>query len=269
MKIGVKNMLRAVLPAVAVAALAGGVLAGPAHAAELGGTVTVRYGVLVFTGTGVDNRILLVRSGGDLVVNEQNTGATLAAGTGCRQEPTTPGKVSCALPTNKIEIYLGGGYDEFTPMSGVTGLVDGGDQSDVYHGARPGAGTGLVYRGGPGSDRVDYVASTSRGVTVHMANRIADDGRTGLDSDNILDDVERIDGTVFDDVLIGNALNNVIYTKGGRDVVKSAEGSDLIMADTGVKDRLLDCGNGGSGPGDYVNIDSVDRPVVTRCENIS
>jgi Ca2+-binding RTX toxin-like protein len=65
-------------------------------------------------------------------------------------------------------------------------------------------------------------------------------GRSGEvgENDNILTDVENINGGSSNDRLIGSASSNVIHGNAGNDVIYGMAGSDSIYGDAG-KDKLF------------------------------
>jgi Ca2+-binding RTX toxin-like protein len=118
------------------------------------------------------------------------------------------------------------GRDDLDGGGGDDTLLGGSDADDVS--------------GGPGQDGVSY-AGRSEAVSVSL-DGAADDGSA---QDQFADkvDVENVTGTVFDDVLLGNASanffdgqagNDRLEGRAGRDTLKGSAGSDLLDGGDGV-----------------------------------
>ena len=118
--------------------------------------------------------------------------------------------------------------------------------NDTYAGAVTLVMNQVDFNGGAGSDTVTYALS-NRGVSVNK-DLVANDGRSGLDRDNIRIDVERINGSNFRDLLTGSDLANVtdLYSPGqGDDVVNGGEGPDSVSAEPTVDGAdFIQGGNG-------------------------
>jgi Ca2+-binding RTX toxin-like protein len=103
-----------------------------------------------------------------------------------------------------------------------------------------GFGSDLL-QGGPGSDTAAYSEVANRlGVRADLDGATGDDGSSedgpAGARDTIAADVENLEGTRSDDVLIGNAGPNVIDGSGGHDQVQGLGGDDQITADGGGSD---------------------------------
>lgn len=113
--------------------------------------------------------------------------------------------------------------------------------------------------------------SSSRRVVV-KADYLENDGRIG-DKDNIHDDVERLLGGNYDDVLVGGPNNNYLNGGPGADQMWGGEGSDtledrVIVDGVLVADPVTNNINGGSG-NDYAVLDNLPNdPVATDCESV-
>ena len=75
--------------------------------------------------------------------------------------------------------------------------------------------------GGDDNDSVSYT-SAAAGVSANLTTNTA----TG-DGDDVLDSVEHLSGSQFDDVLVGGAGANNIVSHGGDDVLDGAAGDDF------------------------------------------
>jgi Ca2+-binding RTX toxin-like protein len=87
-----------------------------------------------------------------------------------------------------------------------------------------------------GIDYVVYGRSTLSGINVDLQTGIALDGDGGVDT---LLNIENVMGTeFFDDVIVGNSVNNYLNGQGGNDQLVGADGKDSLIGGTG-NDLLL------------------------------
>ena len=170
-------------------------------------------------------------------------------------------------PSNDT-VHGDAGNDRLTGDEGDD-VLDGGEGDDYVAGAAatgPGSAGADVIRGGPGIDEVDYRAAGPVNVTADGA--AADDGESG-EGDNVAADVEVIDGSPYDDAIVGNATDNRIDAGEGDDFVDGAAGQDTVLggpgADTlygGDGNDVVDAGSGADavdgGPGDDRLLDGLD-----------
>ncbi len=135
-------------------------------------------------------------------------------------------------------------------MSTLTGTnsadnLVGSSDNDVLIG---GAGNDTL-NGGAGTDTADYESSTS-GVTVNLSTGTASDGLGGTDT---LISIEQVGGSDFNDVLIGNALDNFILGRLGNDSIEGGDGDDQLVGGHGTDTLVGGAGNDllapGTGPG--------------------
>jgi Ca2+-binding RTX toxin-like protein len=135
----------------------------------------------------------------------------------------------------------GGGSDSFFGDLG-NDVMNGGPGSDRFEDSGGPDGADLLI-GGPNVDDVEY--SRAEGVRVAL-NNVADDGANcpgaGCENDNVRDDVEDISTADGNDVIIGAAPPNNVFSGDGNDTVDTGAGDDRIFAADG-EDSLL----GGTG----------------------
>jgi Ca2+-binding RTX toxin-like protein len=184
---------------------------------------------------GVDDQIAVSPDGALVTVADLT--ATLTVGAGCTL--VTVHQASCVLPGSQSMRVRGlDGNDVISNSTSIAADLDGGSGNDQLTGGSGndllagGLGSDLL-RGGGGSDTVSY-SDTPNGIGVH-----ADlDGATGDDGssadgpagarDTIAADVENLEGSLADDVLIGNAGPNIINARGGHDQIQGLGGGDQL-----------------------------------------
>jgi Ca2+-binding RTX toxin-like protein len=120
-------------------------------------------------------------------------------------------------------LYGGAGNDQLSG-GGDNDTLKGGSGNDILTG-----GTGNdTLDGGSGLDTASYLASTSA-ITVRLWDNTASGGDASGDT---LISIENITGsTLGNDVLIGNALDNVLDGSGGADSMNGREGNDTYFVD--------------------------------------
>jgi hypothetical protein len=121
-------------------------------------------------------------------------------------------------------IYAYGGHDYLSGGDGYDALY--GDEGDDK--LRGGLGEDMLY-GGHGVDTADYLDSGT-GVTVDL--RPGDDGWGhgwyGTANGDRLFSIENVNGSGYDDTLIGNEGANVLTGLGGNDYLTGGAGADIL-----------------------------------------
>ena len=133
------------------------------------------------------------------------------------------------------DIFGFGGGDT---IFGGTGddFIDGGDGNDFIEG---GPGADDIFGGSSeSSDRARYDTSAA-GVTVSLINGA---GLGGDAQGDTLTDIEHLNGSSHNDLLIGNDADNNFGGGGGNDTLKGGGGEDALFGQTGN-----DIMRGGSG----------------------
>jgi len=108
---------------------------------------------------------------------------------------------------------------------GGNDMLFGGSGDDLLDGG-PGADT---LNGGPGTDTADY-SSSSAAVTVNLQTGLASGGDAQGD---ILNDIENIQGSAFNDTLIGDGGANTLAGGPGADTLVGAGGNDILFGGDG------------------------------------
>jgi hypothetical protein len=231
---------------------------------------------------GETNALLIVPDGtGNLQVVDPGAVAGITTGPGCF--PVTPGVAQCADTTvASMDVDLGDGGDSAkiqgllpTTLAGGSGddvLTGGSGTDDVFgdDGADEldGAIAADVLHGGSGADLALY-RSRDNSVKVTL-DGVANDGEAG-EGDNVMPDVENVDGGGGDDWLVGSTAGNALRGKAGADVLQGGFGADALDGGDG-NDVMLSGGDGGDlvacGAGDdEVYADGVDA-VAADCEHV-
>jgi serine protease AprX len=187
---------------------------------------------------GLDNATYGARTTGVTVTidNVANDGATSDGPAGARDNVRSD-----------VENLVGGlGADSLTGSAADNNL-DGGFGADVMSGAG-------------GLDVVNYIPRTV-GVTVTI-DGVANDGNSDdTGADNVMTDVEHLNGGTGDDTLTGSAAANRLDGRNGADILFGLGGGDTVTYSkrtNGVTvslDDVADDGNAGDGSGDNVHSD--------------
>ena len=129
-----------------------------------------------------------------------------------------------------IENLLGSAFADQLYGSAGNNVLDGGGGGDVLIGR----GGNDTLRGGDGFDLVDYSDATS-GVFVKLNIGRASDGEGGTDT---LISIEDVNGSLFNDVLVGSTEDNILYGLDGADYLVGLDGDDLLLGGAGASNQL-------------------------------
>lgn len=107
---------------------------------------------------------------------------------------------------------------------GVDGLWGGRGNDDLIGGA------GADYLdGGDGTDLASYIGSPD-GVAVNLQEG---SGSWGDAQGDTLVNIENVEGSSFDDSIVGNAANNTLFGATGGDTLEGRDGRDVLYGDDG------------------------------------
>ncbi|MBO3748765.1 hypothetical protein J5X84_22020 [Streptosporangiaceae bacterium NEAU-GS5] len=238
-----RGVMRVLGGAAALAVVSAVVSVSPAMAAPCYGDckpgVVRSQGVLKYDApVGLNDQITVSSGAGFVAVTDP--AATLTVGIGCTL--VSPHEAHCANAGSMVIRGLDGA-DVITNATALPARLMGGDGNDRLAG---GSGDDIltggfgsdVLQGGAGSDTVSYAETSAR-----LAVRADLDGATGDDGssedgaagarDTIAADVENLEGTIKDDVLIGNAGPNAISASGGHDQIQGLGGDDQLVGKGG------------------------------------
>ena len=208
--------------------------------------------VALLSGSGSPGPDLVSAQGGRGTGGPLNRKITLIGGTG---EDTLLGSdgVDELFGNDDADVVTGfGGDDVIDGGEGANGALSGGDGNDIIS---PGSVTDPV-DAGAGQDLLSFAALES-GVSVDLTG-------TGA---------ERLDGTRFDDVLLGDAGPNIIRGLEGNDQIDGRGGADDLGGGSGddtlqIRDGEADTADCGSGSGDTVTADQVGVDLLTDCDTV-
>lgn len=158
------------------------------------------------------------------------------------------------------DLLAGGGGDDVLRGGPGHDTLRGGPGDDVLEG---GPGDDLL-NGGPGRDRL------TGGLGVDTADYAEDPGRVEVDlesgrardgsgDEDVLEEIENVVGSRFDDLLVGDEEENVLEGRAGDDRIFGLGGDDRLLGGRG--DDLLD-----GGPGEDVCIGGPGRNIFVNCE---
>lgn len=158
-----------------------------------------------------------------------------------------------------IEHVRGTDFNDTLTGDSALNLLNGASGDDILNGGGghdwliPGPGADII-DGGTGLDIVSYSTSSSR-IVINLATNAASGGDAAGDS---LSNVENIRGTRHDDVLTGDAADNVFVAAQGNDTMFGGDGDDSFNPYTGN-----DTMDGGEGS-DWVNYGNSDAAVTVN-----
>jgi Ca2+-binding RTX toxin-like protein len=211
---------------------ASGVTDGADTIFGLGGDDTI-YGLggedIIAGGDGADTI-----DGGDGIdtveYSDSSIGVTVSLAAGVGLGGTAEGDVLI-----NIESITGSSFADFLIGDGGANTLNGGEGNDLLRG---GEGADILI-GGEGRDQADYSDSLT-GVSVNLSTGT---GTGGTAEGDQLVGIEVLSGSVFDDFLVGDNLDNGLFGGVGDDVLDGQGGNDRIFGGAG-RDSLK--GGGGS-----------------------
>jgi len=222
---------RALIAAALPAALAALVL--PA-AADAGTAAVIRAsanGVLGYTAAdGEVNNVRVSVSGNKLVISDS---APITARNGCTLNLV--GDAECPIGVDSITMLLRDRNDVVQYAAPHFGGVSGEDGNDTFFGgirqSVPGRSIQNVhYFGNAGHDTISYQFA-DRGVSLTPEDNLANDGRPGIDRENVAPGFDVIFGSQFNDSpLFGTDLPEIMNGLGGNDFIAGGHGNDLFQS---------------------------------------
>lgn len=141
-----------------------------------------------------------------------------------------------------------GGRDDALPNNGGADQLDAGPGEDLFISNAVCDGDSL--NGGADRDNANW-ANFGSGVTIDMAQQVAGligpQGEARCASAGLLTSlraIEDIEATNLGDNLLGDAGDNQLLGRDGADNYFAGAGNDLLLANSGDSDPVIDCGEG-------------------------
>jgi Ca2+-binding RTX toxin-like protein len=168
----------------------------------------------------------------------------------------------------------GGPGDDALLHNGGADTLNGGEGSDLFLSVS--VCDGETIDGGPAlpgdRDNASWARLGGGGVyanlTSGIAGRLAGEAPScpGNNFDHLLN-IEDLEGSESSDVLEGDAGANQLLGHKGEDVYRSLGGNDVILANSGTRDKLIDCGEGTEDLA-VIDLAAVGDPAPIGCERV-
>lgn len=136
---------------------------------------------------------------------------------------------------------IGEDTDDTVVGDGGPNVLDGGDGDDTVSGG----GGNDTLGGGAGTDTVDYSGAASGVIARLNTGLVSNDGDGGSDT---LSGFENIDGSAFNDTLVGAGGDNTLRGGAGQDYLIGLGGNDILSGGAGATNQL----QGGTGDDIYL-----------------
>ena len=226
---------------------------------------------------GSDGRDVIYGRAGDDTLNGQEGGDTFIGGEGADRlvggvgidraaywnatTGITADLISAGVNTGEaagdvfisIENLEGGDFDDDLRGQNGPNRLWGGEGNDIIYGRGgddtffgeegndtllPGVGLDTI-DGGSGTDRVAYWTAKS-GLTVNLADTTQN---TGEAAGHVYISIEGVQGSNFDDLLIGTSGNNTLIGGGGNDTLNGGLGNDILRGSGGADEFVFNGGD--------------------------
>jgi Ca2+-binding RTX toxin-like protein len=226
--------------------------------------------------------VLLAGMGGEDTISAANfpdgTGVVELGGAG--EDHLTGGPSEDVLvddpPENpSVDTLSAGAGDDALLHNGGADTLEGGEGSDLFLSVS--VCDGETIKGGPtvGGDRDNssWARLGGGGVYANLETGIA--GRVegeetpscpGNDFDH-LEGIEDLEGSEGDDVFYGNAEANQLLGHHGADIYRAQGGDDTVFANSGTRDKVIDCGEG-SADSAVIDLAAIGDPPPIECESV-
>ncbi len=188
--------------------------------------------------TGDGNNNVIEGGAGDDVLDGGGVGGNDTAS----YEHATAG-VTVSLMVSGPQNTIGAGTDTLSNFQNLRGssFADRltGNGNSVLEG---GPGNDILIGAVGGNDTATYQHATA-GVTVDLATGIAT-GNASVGSDTLIG-VSSVQGSNFNDTLVGDGLNNIIFGNDGNDIINGGGGNDTLTGGSGA-DTFVYANGGGA-----------------------
>ena len=220
-----------------------------------------------------DSLVVAGLAGDDSIVASgfpESTSVVLLGGEG--EDHLTGGETEGALvdgPGND-EVHAGGGDDAVPNNEGADRLyAEAGEDLFVDDAVCEGD----LLDGGPDRDNANW-ANFDEAISIDLeagrAGLVGSAGQPVCASGSLttLSGLEDIEGTSYDDVLVGDAGDNQLLGRPGHDSYFAAAGNDSILANSGDTDLAIDCGEGWDTALIDIPTESYADPTPVECEDV-
>lgn len=224
--------------------------------------------------------ILLAGMGGNDTISAQNfpDGVGLVAIGGAGEDTLTGGSGEDVLVDGLGEthdVLSAGAGDDALTHNGGPDLLDGGVGSDLFLSVS--ICDGETISGGEigANDRDNASWARLGAIGVDARIDLSQVGEVGLDDEPVcpagrsfdtLTGIEDLEGSSQSDVLYGDEGANQLLGHKGEDTYHARDGNDNILANSGSRDRVIDCGPGLDQA--IVDFASIGDPTPIECERV-
>jgi Ca2+-binding RTX toxin-like protein len=234
--------------------------------------------------SGLLDSIVLAGMGGNDTISAQSfpDGVGLVAIGGAGEDTLTGGAGEDILVDglgDTHDVLSAGAGDDALTHNGGPDLLDGGEGSDLFlsvsicDGETISGGAERIGAPTPDRDNASWARLGSIGVDARLDQlRVGevganDEPKCSSGTFDTLSRIEDLEGSSQSDVLYGDEGANQLLGHKGEDTYHARGGNDNILANSGSRDRVIDCG-----PGlDQAIIDLVSKaidPTPIECENV-
>jgi Ca2+-binding RTX toxin-like protein len=256
-------------------------------AADAGGcTVTVTHASCQFVPTATPNvpaldAIVIAGMGGDDTINATGfpSGVSVVAlgGAGADTVNTGPSEdvlVDGPPSDTSLDTLAAGAGDDALIHNGGPDMLDGGEGSDLFLSVSICDGE-TINGGSPlanDRDNASWARLPGTGVDARLDLGVV--GEVGANEAPVcpgenfdhLTGIEDLEGSEGNDVLYGNEEANQLLGHHGEDTYRALGGNDTLFANSGTRDRVIDCGEGEDTA--VVDLAAVGDPPPIGCEHV-
>ena len=185
-----------------------------------------------------------------------------------------PPEASGAPSDTSADVLHGEAGDDALLHAGGADLLDGGLGSDLFLSVEvcEGATIDGGVTAGADRDNASWARLGNGGVAADLLTGQV--GRVGAGETPVcasgtpdhMEGIEDLEGSEGSDVLIGDEGGNQILGHKGEDTYRALGGDDAIFANSGTRDRVIDCGEGNDSA--VVDLAAVGDPAPIGCEQV-
>lgn len=201
----------------------------------------VAAGIIDRQGNEIGNNIFISHEGGTWnfeqpvsteIIKVEGTEIIKVEGTVIEPDPETYDKVTLII----IDGAQGNDTIEFINGVQAPGQVKGGDGNDKI---TTGFGNDFIF-GGQGNDTIDGqegkntadYSSSPNGININLELGLASDD--GYGNQDILSNIQNVQGSSKDDIILGNATDNYLNGGEGNDRLEGGKGDDVLLGGEGA-----------------------------------